>query len=157
MPLTIRVMVTPDVGSFQPDSFQELLQRHIVLPGLDPLWTHTLTAVDVAPSGTAAQLTLASTPPGVPQLVGGLRIVHGSPEACVRVFDQAGEQLAETRFPAPLQPGQEIAVGNVHYRVESESWPGRNPDTGVCSGDLDWQHVVVGSPLPAITSEPSPA
>ncbi|WP_447010003.1 hypothetical protein [Saccharothrix hoggarensis] len=147
--------MTPDRGTFLPTSFSELLQRAIVLPGLDPSWEHTLIDIAVAEDGGSAELTMSSSPPEVPGMVGGLRLTHGSPTAAIRVYDGAGVLLSEGRYPAPLREGQEIAVGDVHYRVVSTAWPGRDPATGACLGAVDWQHVVVGDPLPATSGEPA--
>lgn len=157
MPLVIRVIVTPDSGLFLPTSFSELVQRKVVLPGLDPQWTHTLVGVEVSGDRCSADLVLHSSPPDVPGMVDGLRVEHGTPPAAIRVYSAEGELLTEGRYPAPLDVGQEIAVGNVHYLVSSVAWPGRNPETGACVGGVDWQHVTVSPPLPAVSSEPSPA
>jgi hypothetical protein len=56
-----------------------------------------------------------------------------------------------------LQPNQEVAIGEVHYVVASVSWPGRDPGTGICRGEVDWQQVVVGEPLPAVSVGPAAA
>jgi hypothetical protein len=147
MPLTIKVTVVPEQFPFAPTSFQEMLQRSVKLPGLDPAWQHTLVHVDVAPDGLSAEVTVVSAPDVVPQMVEGLRVDYGSPTAHVRVFDMAGTQLSEGRFPAPMQVGQKIAVGDTEYLVTGQDWPGRDPNSGVCAGDVDWQHVVVGAPI----------
>lgn len=147
-----RVTVRPDVGRFQPTSFRELLQRRIELPGLDRVWNHTLVDVQVAPDGSSAELTVHSEPVHALSLDRGLRVVQGVPAAHVRVHDEAGQVLAETRLAAPLQPGQEVELGGVAHRVVGiPTWPGRHPDTGHCAGDLDWQHVTVrSSPRPVV-------
>lgn len=144
MSFECRVTVFPDVGRFQPASFRELLQRRVELPGLDRVWEHTLTGVTVAPDGSSAELTVHSEPVHALSLDRGLRVVQGVPAAHVRVHDESGTVLAETRLAAPLQPGQQVELGGVvHHVVGMPSWPGRHPDTGVCAAGLDWQHVTV--------------
>lgn len=139
MPYTLRVTAIPDAGGFRPDTFDHVLQREIELPPLNPTYRHTLIAAEVADDGTSAQLVVRSDPPEATSLDGGLRLIDGTPPAWVRVVDDAGTVLVEGAYPAPLRAGQDVAVGADHFTVADVSWPGRNPDTGVCSGDVDWQ------------------
>jgi hypothetical protein len=157
--LKFTATVVPDQasGPYRQDSYAELVQRAIKLPGLDPAWTHTLVQVVVAADGFSADLTVVSTPPAAAQMVDGLRLDYGSPTAAVRVFDAAGQQLSEGQYPAPLQVGQTVWIGDTRYQVVSEDHPGRAPETGVCTGDIDWQHVVVSPPMPAIVAAPTSA
>lgn len=152
MSFEARITVHPDAGTFQPASFRELLQRHVELPGLDRVWTHTLIDVTVAPDGSSAELTVRSEPVHALSLDRNLRVCQGVPPAHVRVHDEHGAVLVEVRMAAPLQPGQEVELAGVAHRVVGEpSWPGRHPEHGYCAGDLDWQHVVVRpSPRPAV-------
>lgn len=149
--------ILADGGPFLPTSFRDLLQKHILLPGLDPAWEHILVDVDVAADGSAALLAVSSTPPPATELTAPIRLVAGTPPAFIRVIDGQGSLLAEGRYASPLQPNQEVAVGEVHYVVASVSWPNRNPDTGICRGEVDWQQVVVGEPLPACPLGPTTA
>ena len=154
---TTRITVYPDIavqpngsGGFQPDSFAELLQREIHLPGLDPRYTHTLVDVVVAADRDSAELKVQSQPPATLSLDRSLRVVSGTPTAWVRVVDQVGTTLAEGQFPAPLRPSQRVAVGDDQYLVQAVSWPGRDPQTGVCTGGIDWQvATVLAQPRPA--------
>lgn len=144
MSLTVRATVYPDLpGGFNPDTFQHLLQTHIHLPGLDPTWTHLLIASKVSDDGDQAELTVMSEPISPLSLEHTLRIVNGTPPAHIRVHDQNGTVLAEIQHSAPLHEGQEIAHAGTHWRVTSVEWPHRHPDTGVCEGDIDWQHATV--------------
>ncbi len=149
-----RITVFPDVpGGFSPDSFADLVQREIHLPGLDQAWTHTLVDVTVAADRGSAELTVHSEPLIALSLDRHVRVEQGVPAARVRVHDQAGTVLAEAALAAPLRHGQEIVVNGVHHTVQSHEWPGRHPETGVCVGELDWQHVVVAA-QPRPTVEP---
>jgi hypothetical protein len=154
---TTRITVYPDIsvqpdgsGGFQPDSFAELLQLEIRLPGLDPTYTHTLVDVAVAADRNSADLTVRSQAPAALSLDRSLRVVSGTPTAWVRVVDQAGTTLAEGSYPAPLRPSQRVAVGADQYLVQTVTWPGRDPQTGMCTGDVDWQvATVIPQPQPA--------
>ncbi len=152
MSFEARVTVRPDAGRFQPGSFRELLQRRVELPGLDRVWNHTLIDVQVAPDGNSAELTVHSEPVHALSLDRGLRVVQGVPPAHVRVHDEHGQVLIETRLAAPLHPGQQVEVGGItHQVVGVPTWPGRHPETGHCAGDLDWQHVTVRpNPRPVV-------
>ena len=157
----MRVLFTTKIlaegGPFLPTSFRDLLQKQILLPGLDPSWEHILVEVDVAADGSAALLAVSSTPPPATELTSPIRLVAGTPAAFIRVINRQGSVLAEGRYACPLQPNQEVAVGEVHYVVASVSWPNRDPDTGACRGEVDWQHVVVGEPLPMVPVGPTAA
>lgn len=139
MPYTLRVTALPDAGGFTAGSFDHVLQQEIELPPLNPAFRHTLIAADVAADGSSAELVVRSDPPERVSIDGGLRIVDATPPAWVRVVDRDGNVLVEGAQPAPLSEGQDVAVGDKHYRVTAVSWPGRDPITGVCSGDVDWQ------------------
>ncbi len=157
MAFTARITVYPDVpGGFTPTSFADLVQHEVHLPGLDTSWTHTLIGVSVALDGSSADLTVSSEPIAALSLDQHLRIT-GAPAARVRVVDGAGMVLAENSFSAPLQDGQEVEVAGEMYTVTSSSWPGRDPVTGICEGDLDWQvAVVVATPRPAAVPVAAP-
>lgn len=155
MSFTARVTVAPDIeGGFQPGTFADLLQTHVHLPGLDPAWTHTLVGVDVAADGNSAELTVLSAPIAPMSLDRSMRLVNGCPPANVRALDEAGTVLAEATHAAPMQVGQVVDIAGTHWRVTAEEWPGRHPETGVCEGGLDWQHITVTAapPVPALSA-----
>lgn len=136
------------VGGFPDHAFADLLQRHVHIPGLDQAWHHTLINVTVASDRASATLTVQSEPVAAVRVDQHLRVVQGVPPAWVRVHDQSGQVLAEAALSAPLQPGQTVEVGGVVHHVSADPhWPGRHPDTGMCVGDKDWQHVTV-TPAP---------
>jgi len=150
--LVIQTRVFPEIppqpnggGGFTPTSFDHLLHHDVHLPGLDTAWNHTLVDAHIAPDRASALLTVHSTPQVVTSLDRSLRIVTWQPAAYVRAHNQDGDVLAEVRQDAPLQPGQLVELGDTTYRVapaeHHEMWPHRHPDTGVCRGDIDWQHV----------------
>lgn len=152
--LVIQTRVFPEIppqphggGGFTPTSFDHLLHHDVALPGLDTTWTHTLVDAHVAEDRASALLTVHSRPRAVTSLDRSLRIVTWQPAAYVRAHDQAGDVLTEVRQDAPLQPGQVVELGAKTYRVapakDHELWPHRHPDTGVCRGDIDWQHVTL--------------
>jgi hypothetical protein len=153
-----RVQVFPEVppeqgGGFTPSSFDHLMHLQVHQPGLDPTWEHTLVAAHVEPDRTSAELTLHSTPGPALSLDRHLRIVTWQPAAHVRGHDTDGNVIVETKLDAPLHPGQVVEVGGKPHRVapaeDHELWPLRHPETGICRGDLDWQHVtLVPEPQP---------
>lgn len=154
-----RTVVFPDVsplpegggGGFQPGSFQHLMHLRIQLPGLDPAWEHTLVNAVVAPDGASAELTVQTSAPPHVSLDRSLRIVTWQPAAHVKAHDAEGNELAAVRLDAPLHAGQHVELGGVRYRVAPDpSWPHRDPDSGMCTDSLDWQHVtLIPDPLPA--------
>lgn len=159
--LTVRVTVIPEIppehgGGFRPGSFDHLLHLEVHQPGLDPSWEHTLVDAHIVPGGATADLTLHSQPrPGL-SLDRNLRIVTWQPAAHIRAHDVDGNVVAETKLDAPLQPGQLVEVAGKPHRVapaeDHELWPHRHPDTGICRGDLDVQHVTLTPEKPmAIT------
>lgn len=156
MPFLARVTVYPDHGAFRPDSFRDLLQAHIQLPGLDQEWTHTLVDVAVPEDGAHAELTVHSEPPPARPLHAALRIVSTTPAAHVRVHDSDGQVLHEGSHSAPLRLGQIVDIAGGRYIVDATTWPGRHPDTGACAGDIDWQHATVRR-LPPIEAAPTAA
>ena len=147
------LQVFPDVGAFRPDSFEHLLHKLVTMPSLDPAWHHTVIDAQVPPGGSHAVLTVHSEPKAVLSLDRSLRIVGWEPPAHIRAHDRDGTVLAEARALAPLQPGQLVELGGDTWRVapaeDHELWPHRDPDSGVCRGDIDWQHVT-------LTPEPQP-
>lgn len=134
-------------GGYRPDSFVHLMHTEVHMPGLDTTWQHTLVDAQVSPDGAHADLTLHSAPDTVVSLDRALRIVTWQPAAYVRAHDTDGTVIAETKLDAPLQPGQPVEVGGRAYRVapaaDHELWPHRHPDTGICRGSIDWQHVTL--------------
>lgn len=139
---TIKIILTPDKPyGFKPDSFDHLLQLEIQLPGLDTRYTHTLMSARVAGDGNAAELTVQSEPVAAMAVDQGIRFVNGTPTAKVRVVTDDGVSLlAETQLNAPLRPGQRIAIGEDEYQITADEWPHRD-DTGMCRGEVDWQHA----------------
>lgn len=149
MAIAATFSVFPDTIAFPPDAFADLLQREISLPSLARDWTHTLVDIAVADDGSVAHLRVLSEPPHPIPMDDALRIVTTTPAARVRVVDEAGEQLVEGAYPAPLQEGQRVAVGDRHYVVVSVDWPGRDPISGTCRGAIDWQVATVSAePVP---------
>jgi hypothetical protein len=124
-------------------SFAELLQSRIVMPGLDPLWTHTLVDVKVAEDGAYAKLTVVSEPPPARPVDTALRVVDHTPPARVRFLDTEGNVLHEGHHSAPFQRHQPVEIGGTRYVVSGLHWPNRHPQSGACVGDIDWQHVTV--------------
>jgi hypothetical protein len=158
MAITCRVVVRSETpGGFHPDTFDHLLHAHILLPGLDPAFDHTLLDVAVDDRGDSAELLIGSEHRTAVQLQDGLRVVSMTPTARVRVFADDGRTvLAETRLPAPLQAGQEVALGDDHYHVDHVEWPHRLRSGALRRGDVDWQHVIVkAAPRPAAVPVPA--
>jgi hypothetical protein len=155
MPFVARVEVYPDIppesgGGFASTSFADLLHREIHLPGMDPAWHHTLIDVAVAGDRSSAELTIHSQPRVAMSLDRNLRVTSWQPAAYVRAHDQDGNVLAEVKLSAPLRMGQTVEVRGDIYTVQGHEWPGRDPETGCCAGDIDWQHVTLKpDPQPA--------
>jgi hypothetical protein len=140
-------------GGFRPDTFHDLLQRHITMPGLDPHYQHTLLDVHIAADGGSAELVVSSEPHPAVSLDPAFRVVSSTPAARVKVRTPQGEELMSGPVSAPLRTGQEVSIAGQHYRVLSHEWPHRN-EHGVAKGDFDWQHVVV-APEPRPQSIPA--
>jgi hypothetical protein len=156
--------VFPDVppqanggGGFPPHSFDHLLHLQVQLPSLDPTWEHTLVEAVIAPDRASAELTLHSEPVAPLSLDQSVRIVTWQPAAYVKAHDSDGKEIASTKLDAPLQPGQLVEVGGNTFRVAPTElkamWPGRDSETGICKGDIDWQHVTL-IPEPQEPHEP---
>lgn len=145
--------ITPEhpEGQFRPDSFDHLMQMQVHAPGLDSGFRHTLIDAQVEPGGAAATLTLHTEPVArTRQLRGAFRVVAGTPTArvvCVNHEDPS-QELLRVQLDAPLQAGQRVALGEQEYMVTGADNPGRNPETGVCSGDIDWQRVFLAPVAP---------
>lgn len=161
--ISIKVMVRPQIpavegGGFPPGAFDDLLQREVHQPGLDPSWRQILIDAHILDGGDAAELTLHCEPRQAHlKAHQSLRVFPGTPPAYVRVLDEAGEELHAGMHASPFELGKRVALGEDLYEVISEDWPGRHPETGVCAGDVDWQHVTVRkldqpSWLPSIAS-----
>jgi hypothetical protein len=152
----LRLLVKSDTpAGFAPGSFEALLQTVVHIPGLDPTWTHTLIDAVVAEDGDSAEFTVHSAPNVALSLDASLRVVTSTPAAWVRAVDEAGTVLAESSYPAPLREAQEVEIAGQHYLVNATSYPGRDPISGVCAGDIDWQVAVV-IPVPRTPSHPFP-
>ncbi len=158
MAFELRITLSPDIpGGFRPTTFDHLLQHRIELPGLDRQHVHTLIHADVAADGNAAELTIHSEPIAPLSLDQGIRFVNGTPHARVKAVTPDGEELAAVQLMAPLRKGQRVAIGESEYVVADTGWPLRHPRTGVCSGEIDWQHATLipvdpGSPTPQIVA-----
>lgn len=152
MAVVQKLVVRPDVGTFPPGSFDHMLHLQVHMPGLEPAWDHTLVDAQIASDGSHALLTIHSAPQQVMSLDRSLRIVTWQPAAYVRAHNKKGEVLCETRLDAPLQPGQIVELGGRTWRVapaeHHQLWPHRDRDTGVCRGDIDWQHVTLVEETP---------
>ena len=81
--------------------------------------------------------------PGSRPVDTALRVIDATPPAHVRVLDDAGQVLHEGQHAAPLRHDQPVQIGGRRYLVSGLDWPGRDIATGVCRGDVDWQHVTV--------------
>lgn len=151
-----RILLRPQIeNGFTESSFSELLQQQVSVPGLDERWVHTLVGVSVAEEGAYAELTVHSEPPHAARLGSAIRPSFGAPPARVRAFDPDGVELHAGAHPSPLRVGELVAIGDQHYRVGAAHWPGRDPDTGVCAGEIDEQHVVL-APVPDPVPPPAP-
>jgi hypothetical protein len=144
----VRIRLRPDIprargGGFRTNSFDHLLQKQVELAGLDHRYIHTLIDAAVADDGDSVELTIHSQPRAPKDLTVAFRVINGTPAAAVRAVTPDGEVLAEAHLPAPLQAGQRVQIGQNEYSVVRTNWPGRDPATGVCTGDLDWQHCEV--------------
>ena len=150
MSFHVRIVVRPDIGTFPADAFTDLLQREVLWPGLDPAYKHTLLDAQVEPDGSCAELMVLSEPVAVLRLDRSLRTV-GVPPAYVKALDSEGTELHAGPHARPLQVGETVAIGEDHYTVSAESWPGRDPVSGCCTGDIDWQYAVLTpSPRPSM-------
>lgn len=151
-PTEITIVVRPEVeNGYTPSSFSELLQQLVVFPGLDPSWMHTLVGVEVADNGSHAVLTIHSETQHRARLGAAMRPSF-HPPARIKAFDPDGNELHVGAHPAPLRVSEMVAIGEQHYQVTSVDWPGRHPETGVCVGEIDWQHAVltpIDNPMPA--------
>ena len=138
-------------GEFRDDSFTHLLQAQVLAPGLDSSHRHTLIDAQVEPGGGAAILTIDTEPMAqTRQLRGAFRVVAGTPTAkvvCLKHEDHH-QELLRLQLDAPLQAGQRVALGEQEYLVTGVEWPNRDPDTGVCAGDVDWQHAYLTEVAP---------
>lgn len=146
------IEIAPDVpGGFRQGTFDHLLQQRISLPVLNLQYVHTLLGARVAEDGNSAALLVHSAPIAPMRMDRHLRVVNGVPPAHVRAVGPDGEVLHEAQLAAPLRTGQRIQLGDQEYYVGNHEWPGRHPDTGVCVGAVDWQHVT----LTPIAPEPT--
>ncbi|MCW2900915.1 MAG: hypothetical protein JWO67_3180 [Streptosporangiaceae bacterium] len=156
MATEIRIVLRPQVeNGFTPTSFSDLLQQQVSFPGLDQSYVHTLVGVDVAPDGSRAELMIHSEPMHRVQLGAAMRPSFGAPPARIKAFDTDGNELHIGSHPSPLRVFEMVAIGDLHYRVAATDWPNRDPNTGACVGDIDWQHVVL-QPIPNPVPEPAP-
>jgi hypothetical protein len=146
----VRFKMAPAVGRFNADSFDHLMQRPIQHPSLDRQSVHTLIDAEVAPDGSHVELHVHSQPMNPMSLDNHIRILNGCPPAYVRAQLADGTVLFEGTMPAPLRPSQRVAIGQAEYYVGACAWPGRDPQTGVCKGDVDWQQCIV-TPISTLT------
>lgn len=143
--VTVRTQIpVANGGGFPEASFDHLLQREVTQPGLDAHWRQVLINAEIVEGGDAAVFTLHCEPrEGALIAERSLRIHPGTPPAYVRLLAEDDSELHAGPHAAPLYPGQPVAIGERHYEVVSSEWPGRDPDTGVCAGDIDWQRAIV--------------
>lgn len=145
--ITVKVSVRPQIpvangGGFPPGTFDSLFQREVDQPGLDPTWRHILIDAEITDGGDRAEWTLHSEPRLHPHNVDqSVRVFPGTPPAYVRVLSEDGAELHAGPHDSPFWIGRRIAIGEMLYEVTADEWPGRHPETGVCTGDIDWQHV----------------
>lgn len=143
--ITVKVTFRPQPPhGLTPDSFNHLLQREVHQPGLDPQWRQILVDAQIVEDGSAAELTLHCEPrQQYLRAHQSLRVFPGTPPAYVRILGEGGAELHIGSHASPFQIGQRVAIGDDLYQVVDHEWPGRHPETGVCAGDIDWQHCTV--------------
>lgn len=158
MAFETRVTVFPEVGGFRPDSFGDLLQRHVEMPGLDPGFYHLLIGATVADDLGSAELVIHSEPMEPLRLDRALRVRHDLPSARVKAHDTDGNLLVDGAYDRPLQVGEPVLFAGEHYRVAmsdpADMWPHRHPESGACHGQIDWQHVTL---VPDPQADPHPS
>jgi hypothetical protein len=147
----VRFALRPDVGLFKPDSFHHLLQQTVQHPALDRQHNHTLIDAAVADDGSYAELLVHSEPMRPMTLDSHIRFDNGTPPAHVRAQLADGTVLFEGTMPAPVRVGQSVIIGEKPYYVNAVTWPGRDPQTGVCKGDVDWEQATIAPIQPAST------
>jgi hypothetical protein len=139
----IKLVVQPQVGRYRPDSYDHLLQQQIEHWTLHPHTRHTLIHAEVAPGGGHAVLTVRSHAETPMRLDRHLRVVNGTPLAHVRAVTPDRTEIWSGQLAAPLRGGARVDIAGTTYQVASTTWPGRDPETGVCRGDVDWQEAVL--------------
>ncbi len=73
-----------------------------------------------------------------------------TPQAAVKFFDTAGNELESGYYPAPAHPGQLVQLANgTRYNIVAVEWPFRV--NGACpDGETDWEYATastVGVPI----------
>lgn len=132
---------------FNPDVWGTLLHHSVLVPGLDPTFTHTVRAVEISTDRKTATLTVETERTPVMELGRNLSILS-TPKALVRaVHTDTGEVLAEGGYDCYLQQGQQVWINGEPHLVTAVEHPHRDPDSGSSGEHPDWQ-VATLQPMP---------
>lgn len=74
-----------------------------------------------------------------------------TPQAAIKFFSPAGDELEEGFYSAPVRQGQLVRLANgSRYNIVAVEWPFRD-DSGTCpNGQTDWEYATastVGVPI----------
>lgn len=120
--------------------------QQVHVPGLDPSFVHTVRDITVSEDRASTMLTVDTVRPPTLDLIQHLSVLgDGRAKAAVRaVHAETGAVLAEGRYDAPLQQGQDVWIGGAPYTVSSVEFPHRHPEYGTAPRDqVDWQVATV--------------
>jgi hypothetical protein len=121
----------------------------VMVPGLDPAFRHTATAVAISDDRKTVTLTVDTDRHPVLELARHLSTLPG-PKAMVRTVHAAtGETLTDGLYDAFLHQGQEVWINGAPFLVNAVEHPGRHPDHGTVDDGPDVQvATVTPQPVP---------
>lgn len=133
------IPVCAHVG-FTPEAWDYMVGQSVHAPGLDDAYAHVLQRVEIAVDRKTVTLTVETHRPPLLELARHLSTLtdHRIKAAVQAVHHETGEVLAEGRYDAWLQPGQQVYINGELHVVQDIEHPNRN-EFGTCGDKPDLQ------------------
>lgn len=121
------VVLCAHIG-FNIEAWDYLLGVPVNGPGLDPAYVHTVRNVEISSDRKTIALTVETDRPGLLELARHLSTLtdHRIKAPVKAVHHETGVVLAEGRYDAWLQPGQQVYINGEPHVVQDIEHPNRN-------------------------------
>lgn len=138
----------PHMG-FSGSAWAEIVGTLVTVPGLDPTFRHTVTAVDISSDRKTVTMTVDTERPAMLELARHLSTLPGPKAHVQTVHADTGDILADGAYDAFLQAGQQVWINGKPFLVTDVDHPYRHPQYGTTTSSPDIQ-------IATVTPQPQP-